>query len=80
MNKFKNKKDLKKIILKLKLKLDSSDENSINDVSSQLRASQSFGDQDNEPENSLQKVILIIISDMFYRMGPICEIFHFLTD
>jgi len=34
MNKFKNKKDLKKIILKLKLKLDSSDENSINDTSS----------------------------------------------
>eukprot|EP00347_Sterkiella_histriomuscorum_P014705 403359865 len=40
MNKFKNKKDLKKIILKLKLKLDSSDENSINEDSSQLILSQ----------------------------------------
>ena len=28
MNKFQNKKDIKKIILKLKLKLDSSDEDS----------------------------------------------------
>ena len=34
MNKFKNKRDLKKIILKLKLKLDSSDENSVNEDSS----------------------------------------------
>lgn len=44
MNKFKNKKDLKKIILKLKLKLDSSDENSADGVSSIIRGSQTGGD------------------------------------
>jgi hypothetical protein len=58
MNKFKNKKDLKKIILKLKLKLDSSDENSINDVSSQLRASQTVGDQDKDQDVSSPKVFI----------------------
>lgn len=34
MNKFKHKRDMKKIILKLKLKLDSSDESSLNDENS----------------------------------------------
>lgn len=56
MNKFKNKKDLKKIILKLKLKLDSSDENSVNDLSSQIKASLGAGDLDKEQELATPKV------------------------
>lgn len=47
MNKFKNKKDLKKIVLKLKLKLDSSDGSSIDDdLSSKFRDSQSIIDNE----------------------------------
>ena len=49
MNKFKNKRDLKKIILKLKLKLDSSDENSVNDDSSQIKESQSLAEKQIDP-------------------------------
>jgi hypothetical protein len=50
MNKFKHKRDLKKIILKLKLKLDSSDDNSNNDGSSHARDSLTLGDRDKDAE------------------------------
>lgn len=57
MNRFKNKKDLKKIILKLKFKLDSSDEHSSNDVSSSMRRSKNGGDQDKELDGLLSSKV-----------------------